>query len=141
MDAEEIVDGAGILLAQMAQDPDVLLAPLDRAERAAVAGTLRDLSAQAAAVQTDAELVKLADAVHRLIEDTPGLRSRLLEGAPTDVEAQREQRKGKLSDVAAAADQGQWFQDRAAQLKNTMDVCERHLHGPGQEPDQPKKKP
>ena len=58
---------------------------LDAAEQSAVMQELGTLAERAATIQGGADLLKLADAIFRLVEDRPGIRALLLpEG--TDVE-------------------------------------------------------
>jgi len=101
-DARRIVGDSLVLLRQMRRRPDRVRAALDRAEQQEqVVMRLRALEEQAARVQTDAELLELADAVHRLVEETPAL-ARLLLPKEMDVAAAQQKRTLYLEDSEAS---------------------------------------
>lgn len=79
MDDTTVVRDSQVMLEQMAEEPEAVLEALGPTEGRAVLVRLRELSGQAAGVNTGAELLELADAVHRLVEQTPALADLLLE--------------------------------------------------------------
>jgi CHAT domain-containing protein/tetratricopeptide (TPR) repeat protein len=86
----DIVKGSLDLLEQMTENPDEVRAALDPEERKRVVAELHDLESRAAGVQTNKDLLTLADAVHQLVESTPALADLLL---PEEVDAATEQEK------------------------------------------------
>ena len=119
---ERIVDDAEQLLGWICDYPNQALAPLDPAGREALLVALDRLSRQAADVQGEAGLLELADAIQRLVEETPALRNLLLpEGM--DVPAAQSQRAVTRKDhqkAQARAERDQHARECAAQIANIM---------------------
>ena len=119
---ERIVDDAEQLLGWICDYPNQVLAALDPAGRETLLDALRELSRQAAAVRGEAVLLELADAIQRLVEETPALRNLLLpEGM--DVAAAQSQRAVTLKDHQKAevrAERDQHARECAAQIENIM---------------------
>jgi hypothetical protein len=91
MNAEQSVEEALILLEQMSEDPNEILRVLDDAELYSLMKELSVLAEQAATIESSAELLQLADAILRLVEDRSGLRGLLL-SEEIDVNKERSQR-------------------------------------------------
>jgi hypothetical protein len=138
MDAESIVRGAEALLEQIVEEPDEVLVALDQAGRDRVLEQRGALADQAARVRDDADLLELADAIHRLAEETPALRSLLLEEAGLDLGAERAQREVTLADHRATGRQSVYSQQRAAQLQNSVIQCRAQLLARLEQPRRPK---
>jgi hypothetical protein len=126
MNAEQSVEEALILLEQMSEDPNEILQVLDEAEQSGIMQDLDVLAARAAIIQSGADLLSLVDAIHRLVEDRPGLKALLLpEG--TDVEEERVQRSVTLGDQQAIMELNTYAQQRAPQIHNTVITCRTQL--------------
>jgi len=126
MDATQMVEDARILLEQMSESPDTVLTSLDQAEQSTVIAALAGLADRAAAVQTEAELLTVAEAMHRLVEDTPALRALLLP-SEEEVAAARAQRTITLADHRATTNTNAHVHAHAAQIRNTMVECRQRL--------------
>jgi hypothetical protein len=97
------------------------------------------LAERAANVQSDADLLGVVDAIHRLVEDQPGLRSLLLpEG--TDVATERSQRTITMADHLAATGQNTYAQERAPQMRNAVIEARAHLEAVLKRTEKPKHK-
>src|SRR5436190_17542894 len=96
MNAEQSVEEALILLEQMSEDPNEILQVLDETEQFAMMQDLDVLAERAASIQSGGELLNLADAIHRLVEDRAGLKELLLPKG-TDVAEERTQRTVTLA--------------------------------------------
>jgi hypothetical protein len=119
VDRSRIVGDSLVLLRQMRRRPDRVRAALDRTEqREQVVTRLRGLEEQAAEVQTETGLLELADAVHRLVEETPALARRLLL-KEMDVEAARNERTFYLEDSEASPEDPH-VQEHMAQILNEV---------------------
>src|SRR6266704_1214259 len=126
MKPELQVEGALILLEQMSEYPHEVLGKLDVEEQAVVMEMLDALVKQADAVQSEADLLKVADAIYRLVEDRPGLGALLLpEG--TDVAKERSQRGVTLDDHLATTGKDAYVQQRAPQMRNALIECRKRL--------------
>jgi hypothetical protein len=126
MNTQQSVEEALILLEQMSEDPIEILQVLDEAERSAVMKELNVLAERAATLQSGADMLSLVDAIHRLVEDRPGLKALLLpEG--TDVAQERAQRTVTLADQQAAMEFNAYAQQRAPQIRNTIITCRTQL--------------
>jgi hypothetical protein len=119
MNIKQSVEEALSLLEQMSEYPHKVLQELDEIEQAAVMRDLDRLAEQAAMLQSDTDLLQLADAIQCLVEDQAGLRSLLLpEG--TDVAQQRAQRSVTLADYQATTAMDAYVQQRAPQIRNAV---------------------
>lgn len=137
MNAQQSIEGALILLEQMTEDPNEVLQVLDTAEQSTVMQELGALAERAESIQSGADLLKLADAIHRLIEDRPGLRALLLSEG-TDVERERALRTVTIADQQAKADLNVYAQQRAPLIRNTVIECRAQLEAALQKTAKPK---
>ena len=138
MNTEQSVEEALILLEQMGEDPNEILQVLDEAEQSAMMKDLDKLAART--VQSSADLLKLVDAIHRLVEDRPGLKALLLpEG--TDIAEERAQRTVTIEDQQATTELNAYAQQRAAQIHNTVIKCRKQLEAALQKSEEPEHKP
>lgn len=129
MDVEETVRDSQVLLEQMTEEPEAVLEALQPAERTEVVTELRALSGRAAEVQTEAELVEVADAVHRLVEETPALAALLLpkEMDVTRARKRRKTRKITVDQHEAAYSKDLHAQEHAARIRNRVVECRGQL--------------
>jgi hypothetical protein len=131
VDKDRMVSDSLILLEQMAENPEEVVEALAPAERESIVDILRALEGQSAGVRDEAELLALADAVNRLVEETPALAALLLP-EEMDVGAVQEERKITLEDYGADAPESQYVQEYAPQIRNHIVECrqelERQLH-------------
>ena len=139
MNTEQSIKGALILLEQMSKYPQEDRKNLDEAHQDAVMKELDVLAKQAATVQNDADLLSLADAIHRLVEDQPGLRLLLLPDG-TDVATQRSQRAVTMADHLAATGQNTYAQERAPQMRNAVIEARTQLEAVLKRTEKPKHK-
>lgn len=91
MNAREMVKGSLILLKQMNKHRGEVQTELDPGDRKRVAAKLHDLGKQATEIDDEADLLALADEVHRLVETTPALATLFLP-EETDIETEQEKR-------------------------------------------------
>lgn len=145
MKADRQVEGALILLAQMSEYPNEVLGVLNVMEQNAVVAALEAWAEQVAVMQNDADLLKLADAIYRLVEDQPGLRALLLPSG-TDVAEGQSQRKVTLDAHLATTGEQAYAQKYAPQMRNTVidfkaqfEAALRAAEKPGDTPEQGKK--
>ncbi len=129
MDVEETVRDSQVLLEQMTEEPEAVLEALQPAERTEVVAELHTLSERAARVQTEAELMEVADAVHRLVEETPALAALLLprEIGATRVPKRRKTRKITVDNHKAAYSKDLHAQEHAARIRNRVVECRGQL--------------
>ncbi len=140
MNIEHCVEEALILLVQMSEEPNAILQVLDEAEQAAVMRELGVLAAQAAAIHSSADLLKLADAIHCLVEDRPRLGALLLpEG--TDVQEERAKRVVAIADQRATAEPNVYVQERAPLIRNAVIESRAQLAAALQKTAEPKHTP
>lgn len=78
MRTTKVIRGSSILLQQMSRHPERVLTKLEPAERVRVTEEMRRLAKRAGRVRKESDLLALADAVHRLVENTPALAALLL---------------------------------------------------------------
>jgi len=110
----DMVQRSQHLLEEMSDDPEGVLAELGPVEGQKVVADLSALAEQAEEVQTEAALLELADAIHRLIEDTPALADLLL---PEGMEV----RKTITPSIHNAAyEKSQYAQEYAARVRNRL---------------------
>jgi hypothetical protein len=114
MDTEKTVRDGIRLLEQIARNPEDVVEALAPAEGKRTVEKLCVLEEQSAGVQNEAELLALADAVNRLIEETPALAALLLPDE-MDVGTAQEVRKITLEDYAADAPESPYVQGYSAQ--------------------------
>lgn len=126
MKAQQSVEEALILLEQMSEDPNEILQVLEEAEQLAMMKELDVLAARAATVQSSADLLQLVDAIHRLVEDRPGLKALLLPDG-TDVAEEQSQRTVTMGDQQATMELNAYAQQRAPQIHNTVIECRAQL--------------
>lgn len=140
MNVEQSVEEALILLEQMSEDPNEILQVMDEAEQATVMKELRVLAERAATIQSAADLLSLTDAIHRLVEDRPGLGALLLpEG--TDVSQERSQRIVTIADQQATTELNAYAQQRAPQIRNAVIECRTQLEAALQKTAESEQKP
>jgi hypothetical protein len=140
MSQEQRVREVLILLLQMSVDAKDVVQVLDEAERSSFIKQLGVLYEQAAAVQSDADLSNLIDAIHRLVEDRPALVSLLLpEG--NDAIQQSPLRSVSMADHLATVEPNAYAQARAPQIRNVVIECRTQLEAALQEASEPKHKP
>ena len=140
MNIEQSVEEALILLEQMSEEPNEVLQVLDEAEQAAVMRELGVLAEQAATIQSSADLLKLADAIHRLVEDQPRLGALLLPDG-TDVQEERSQRAVTIADQLATAEPNVYVQKRAPLIRNAVIESRAQLEAALQKTAEPKHTP
>lgn len=129
MNEEQIVQNAETLLEQMTEYPNDTLAVLDPAGRKMIVQTLGKLSERAGVVQDEDDLLSVADAIQRLVEDTSALRALLLP-EETDIATEQEQRTVTQAHHKAAAEKAErakHIQTRAAQIRNRLVECNQKL--------------
>jgi hypothetical protein len=126
MDAAESVRDSQVLLEQLIEEPEAVLEALDTEEQARLVAELGTLDYRAAEVRTEADLLYVADAIHRLIEETPTLAALLLPQG-IDMEAAQNQRKITTDYHEATSSRGRYVQEHAAQIRNHVVACRRRL--------------
>jgi len=126
MNSEQSIKEALSLLEQMSEHPNEILQKLDETEQAAVMRELDGLAERATTLQSDTDLLQLADAIHCLVEDRAGLRLLLLpEGM--DVAQQLAQRSVTLADHQQTTKRNTYVQQRAPQIRNAVIECRAQL--------------
>jgi hypothetical protein len=126
MSAAKEVQDSLVLLQQLTRYSKRVLSKLDQAERDKVREELRALDDQTAGVSSEAELLDVADAVHRLVEETPALKTLLLP-EEMDVEAAQEERRITLEDYGANPPESRYVQEYAPQIRNHIVECRQEL--------------
>jgi tetratricopeptide (TPR) repeat protein len=123
--AETVRDGQ-VLLEQMTEEPEAVLKVLDPEEQTRVVTELRTLDGRAGGVRTEADLLYVADAIHRLVEETPALAALLLP-QEMDVQAAQNQRKIIPAYHEVTSSESQYAQEHAAQIRNHVIECRKEL--------------
>ena len=130
MNAEETVRASLTLLEQMSEEPGTVLEALNPTEQERVMTELGVLAERAAGVQAEADLLFVADSVHRLVEEIPALGVLLLPDEMR-VDAAQEQRprtrKVTVNYDQAAYRKSRHAQERAAQIRNRVVECRQRL--------------
>ena len=126
MNVEQQIEGSLILLSQMSEYPNEVLKELNEVEQGEVIKALEALDEQAAAVQSDDNLLKLTVAIYRLVKDQAGLRALLLPEGSDAGEGQA-QRYVPLIDNLAATGQQTYVQMYAPQIRNAVIECHTQL--------------
>ena len=122
VDAEQIVENSQSLLRQMKRRPGKLRAVLEEAgEKDSMVARLRALEGQASGVRTETELLRLADEVHRLVEETPSLAKRLLP-REMDVDAARQKRWFYLEDSEPTQEDLHVQESKAQMLNDVREI-------------------
>lgn len=129
MSTEEAVRDSQMLLEQIAREPQVMLAALDPGELDRMMDGLSGLSELASKVQAEADLLYVAEAVHRLVEEMPALTALLL---ASDAVAQATQKWRTTRKMTARYDEAAYqkslhAQRRAAQIRNRVVECRQNL--------------
>jgi hypothetical protein len=125
-EGQRSVTGALILLRQMSEYPAEVAQVLDDGARSAVLGELDALADRAAAIDSNADLLSLADAVHRLVEDRAPLRALLLP-AGASVAGEQAQRTVTLADQQATTELSSCPAELAPQIRNAVIECRAQL--------------
>lgn len=130
MNVEETVHASMMLLEHMSEDPRAVLEALTPTEQQRVMTELGVLAERAAGVQAEADLLYVADAVQRLLEEIPALGVLLLPDEMR-VNAAQEQRP-RTRKITATYDQTAYrksrhAQERAAQIRNRVIECRQRL--------------
>ena len=123
MEADKVQDSQK-LLQWMARKPDEVLEALDPAERRSVLAELHALADQAARVQSEEDLSRLSDAVHRIFARMPAL---LQEIDAAEPQSQPTRRKITFDYDEAAYRKSRYAQERAAQIRNSVVECRLRL--------------
>jgi len=140
MSQEQRVRKVLILLLQLSEDAKDVVQVLDEAERSSFIKELGVQYEQAAAIQSDADLSNLIDAIHRLVEDRPALVSLLLpEG--NDATQQSPLRSVSMADHLATVEPNAYAQARAPQIRNAIIDCRTQLEAALQEASETKHMP
>ena len=98
MNNTQIMKQAIDLLEQISEDPDYFAQEIGPIDGALVVQTLSALSQQSATMQTEAELLRLCDTMHKLVEELPALRELLLTRQSNVIETQ-EYRSVTIHDI------------------------------------------
>lgn len=140
MSQEQRVREVLILLLQMSEDAKDAVQVLDEADRSFFIKELGVQYEQAAAIQSDADLSNLIDAIHHLVEDRPALVSLLLSQG-NDATQQSPLRSVSMADHLATVEPNAYAQARAPQIRNAIIECRTQLEAALQEASEPKHKP
>jgi hypothetical protein len=130
MNAEESVQASMTLLERMAEEPRAVLETLNPTEQERVITELGVLAERAAGVQAEADLLYVADAVHRMVEETPALGVLLLpDEVPVDAAQEQQPTTRKITATydEAAYRKSRHAQERAAQIRNRVVECRQRL--------------
>ncbi len=112
------------LLTQMSEYPNRVLAELkNQADRHAVLTTFAVLARQADAMQSDADLLNLINALYRLLREQQGLNALF----SLDEPGEQEQREVTQADHLVATSQQTYAQMYIPQIRNTVIECHRQL--------------
>ena len=126
MNEEQIVRDAKILLEQITEYPEEILTSLKQKERRKVLEKLYSLSKRANIIQDKVELLEVTDAIHRLVEDTPKLRTLLLPDE-TNIAKDQSKRAVTIADHKAVTEENRYIQEHAAQIHNRVIECRKRL--------------
>ena len=126
MEAESIIQSAEMVIQQITDNPQEILAVLTPGERANLIEKLGSFSTHAAVLSTLPELVEMADSICRMVENHPALRPLFFE-AQFDVNKAQLRRKISLADHQAITGADQYTQARAIQVKNSVLECRDQL--------------
>lgn len=129
MNTSEMVRDSQALLEQMSAEPEAVLEALDPAERSRVLKELRVLAEQTSEVEAEADLLYVADEVHRFVEETPALATLLL---PSDMRVTAAQERPKTRKITADLDEklyrkSRYAQEQAVQIRNRVVECRARL--------------
>lgn len=123
---QPLVQDAELLLKQMKGLPKSVLAAVPLAGRSDFIAAMDALTDRADKVQTEEDLLALADAIHRLVEEMPQLRALLLPDgrnvAPTHVP-----RQVTPEDHEKTSGKNEHVQARAVQIRNSVIDCSKTL--------------
>jgi hypothetical protein len=126
MEAESMIQSAEMVIQQITDNPEEILAVLKPGERANLIEEVGSFSSRAAVLSTWSELVEIADSICRMVEDHPALRPLFFE-AQFDVNKAQLSRKISLADHQAITGADQYRQARAIQVKNSILDCRDQL--------------
>ena len=130
MNAEDSVRASMTLLEHMSEEPRTVLEALNPTEQERVITELGVLAEQAAGVQAEADLLYVADSVHRLVEEIPALGVLLL---PDEMRVNAAQEQGpRTRKITKTYDERAYrksrhAQERAAQIRNRVVECRQRL--------------
>ena len=125
MSTETIIEQAELIIKQLAENPRSLRRCLDKATTEQVIAKLTDLSEQAGRVDSETDLLALADGIQRLIEDAPTLKT-LFPNLKSD-RGQRELTIAEFNKITADKPKPT-TKDKAGQLKNHLTTSREALH-------------
>lgn len=128
MDTENIIQSAELLVQQIADYPQEVLAALSIDQRSTLLAKLDELANQAASVRSRQDLAVVADEILCLLESQPTLHP-LFFGESQDMTAVQQQRKISIADHAATAAGDTQAQVHAVQVRNTILECCEQLQG------------
>lgn len=125
---QEVQSSIG-LLQRMSEDPKVVLAALNPAERERVITKLGALADQSAGVVAEADLQDVINELYRLVEDTRDLNELLLSQGRRAKPAKKRPttRKITFGYDKRAYDRPSYAQERAAQIRNYVVQCHERL--------------
>ena len=134
MDTEKTVRESMAMLERMSEAPETVLEALDPAHRDRVITRLGVLADRAAGVQAEADLMYVAGAVRRLVEETPALAAWLMPGETGEAaQAGPRRRKITFGYDQAAYRKSRYAQEQAAQIRNHVVECRARLESALQE--------
>jgi hypothetical protein len=123
---QPLVQDAELLLKQMKGLPKRVLAAVPLARRSDFIAAIDALTENANEVQTEEDLLSLADGIHRLVEGESELQALLLPDgrnvAPTEVA-----RQVTPEDHQKTSGKNEYAQKRAAQIRNSVIDCSNTL--------------
>lgn len=128
MDTENIIQSAELLVQQIADYPQEVLAALSIDQRSTLLAKLDELANQAASVRSRQDLAVVADEILCLLESQSTLHP-LFFGESQDLTAVQQQRKISIADHTATAAGDTQAQVHAVQLRNTILECREQLQG------------
>ena len=127
MEKKHIVQDAQILLAQMSEEPEEIIAALKPNEHQVLINRLKKLKEYAATVQNENDLLSLANGIFILVENIPGLRALLLP-KEFNVKKERAARKILKSDLhATEAGNKEAAEKYAPRITNDLADCHDKL--------------
>lgn len=127
MGIAETAQESEMLLEKMLKEPEAVLETLDPADRDKVVADLYELADRSEKVQSEADLMAVANKIWRLIESTPGLDTFLLEFSERPKSTASKRRKITAAYHERSRRESQYAQERAAQIRNRIIECRQNL--------------
>ncbi|MDM8518750.1 hypothetical protein QUF64_01785 [Anaerolineales bacterium HSG6] len=124
MNEQTIIEQAELIIKQLAENPRSLRRCLDKTTTEQVIAKLTALSEQSGRVDSEADLLALADGIQRLIEDVPTLKT-LFPNLKSD-RGQRELTIAEFNKITADKPKPT-AKDKAGQLKNHITTSREAL--------------